>query len=186
MAASARLLLAPIVLLHCCQSLLSGFHRPSDDAAREGAQVLRIVAQVAERSLFLWNNEYIVSLVAQQRSAVLPLVFASLERNEREHWNPQARAPRMLPPHPPDPVRWAHTKSWLRAAPARIPHTTAVTAVCIAAFPPSSVHVACLRWHSWPVTGPANGNVAASLNATFLHAGARPDRERAEDVPGHG
>ena len=49
-------------------------------------------AQVAERSLFLWNNEYIVSLVAQQRSAVLPLVFASLERNEREHWNPQARA----------------------------------------------------------------------------------------------
>ena len=51
---------------------------------------------MAERSLFLWNNEYIVSLVAQQRSAVLPLVFASLERNEREHWNPQARA--RIPP----------------------------------------------------------------------------------------
>ena len=46
--------------------------------------------QVAERSLFLWNNEYIVSLVAQQRTAVLPLVFAALERNERNHWNPQA------------------------------------------------------------------------------------------------
>lgn len=45
--------------------------------------------QVAERSLFLWNNEYIVSLVAQQRTAVLPLVFAALERNERNHWNPQ-------------------------------------------------------------------------------------------------
>jgi hypothetical protein len=49
-------------------------------------------AQVAERSLFLWNNEYIVSLVAQQRNAVLPLVFASLERNERNHWNPQVRS----------------------------------------------------------------------------------------------
>lgn len=50
-------------------------------------------AQVAERSLFLWNNEYIVSLVAQQRTAVLPLVFAALERNERSHWNPQVCAP---------------------------------------------------------------------------------------------
>ena len=49
--------------------------------------------QVAERSLFLWNNEYIVSLVAQQRTAVLPLVFAALERNERSHWNPQVRSP---------------------------------------------------------------------------------------------
>ena len=45
-------------------------------------------AQVAERSLFLWNNEYIVSLVAQHRHAVLPLVFPALERNARSHWNP--------------------------------------------------------------------------------------------------
>ena len=53
--------------------------------------------QVAERSLFLWNNEYIVSLVAQQRIAVLPLVFAALERNERHHWNPQVRLWALLP-----------------------------------------------------------------------------------------
>jgi hypothetical protein len=46
------------------------------------------VAQVAERSLFLWNNEYIVSMVAQQRATVLPIVFAALERNARSHWNP--------------------------------------------------------------------------------------------------
>ena len=45
-------------------------------------------SQVAERSLFLWNNEYIVSLVAQHRHAVLPLVFPALERNARSHWNP--------------------------------------------------------------------------------------------------
>lgn len=43
---------------------------------------------MAERSLFLWNNEYIVSLVAQHRHVVLPLVFPALERNARSHWNP--------------------------------------------------------------------------------------------------
>ena len=55
---------------------------------------------MAERSLFLWNNEYIVSLVAQQRTAVLPLVFAALERNERNHWNPQVCALPLLPTLP--------------------------------------------------------------------------------------
>jgi len=43
--------------------------------------------QVAERALFLWNNEYIVSLIAQSRSDVLPLVFAPLFENSRSHWN---------------------------------------------------------------------------------------------------
>ena len=42
---------------------------------------------MAERSLFLWNNEYIVSLVAQRRQVVLPLVVGALERNTT-HWNP--------------------------------------------------------------------------------------------------
>jgi hypothetical protein len=44
--------------------------------------------QVAERALFLWNNEYIVSLVAQHRSQVLPIVFGALEENANNHWNP--------------------------------------------------------------------------------------------------
>ena len=44
--------------------------------------------QVAERSLFLWNNEYIVSLVAQHRQVILPVVFNALESNARSHWNP--------------------------------------------------------------------------------------------------
>lgn len=43
--------------------------------------------QVAERALFLWNNDYIVSLVAQNRHTVLPRVFGALERNARNHWN---------------------------------------------------------------------------------------------------
>ncbi|CAK9858520.1 unnamed protein product [Sphagnum jensenii] len=43
--------------------------------------------QVAERALFLWNNDHFVSLVAQNRHVVLPLIFAALERNTRSHWN---------------------------------------------------------------------------------------------------
>ena len=44
--------------------------------------------QVAERSLFLWNNEYIVNLVAQHRQQLLPIVLPALEENTANHWNP--------------------------------------------------------------------------------------------------
>ncbi|KAG1671907.1 hypothetical protein FOA52_003474 [Chlamydomonas sp. UWO 241] len=44
--------------------------------------------QVAERSLFLWNSEYIINLVAQQRHALLPIVLPALEENSASHWNP--------------------------------------------------------------------------------------------------
>lgn len=44
--------------------------------------------QVAERSLFLWNNEYIVNLVAQHRNQLLPIVLPALEDNSSSHWNP--------------------------------------------------------------------------------------------------
>ena len=47
-----------------------------------------VILQVAERSLFLWNNEYIVTLVAQHRQVILPVVFSALESNARSHWNP--------------------------------------------------------------------------------------------------
>ncbi|KAL6771924.1 hypothetical protein ACKKBG_A28315 [Auxenochlorella protothecoides x Auxenochlorella symbiontica] len=43
--------------------------------------------QVAERSLFLWNNDVIVSQVAQHKEVVLPLVLAALEDNAAHHWN---------------------------------------------------------------------------------------------------
>lgn len=44
--------------------------------------------QVAERSLFLWNNEYVVNLVAQHRHQLLPIVLPALEENTASHWNP--------------------------------------------------------------------------------------------------
>lgn len=43
--------------------------------------------QVAERALFLWNNDHIISLIAQNRSVVLPIIFQGLETNIRSHWN---------------------------------------------------------------------------------------------------
>ncbi|XP_023753827.1 serine/threonine protein phosphatase 2A 57 kDa regulatory subunit B' beta isoform [Lactuca sativa] len=43
--------------------------------------------QTAERALFLWNNEHIVSLIAQNRNIILPIVFEALENNIQSHWN---------------------------------------------------------------------------------------------------
>ncbi|KAH9603711.1 hypothetical protein KSS87_007462 [Heliosperma pusillum] len=43
--------------------------------------------QVAERSLFLWNNDHIENLIKQNCKVILPIVFPALERNARNHWN---------------------------------------------------------------------------------------------------
>ncbi|MBA0769861.1 hypothetical protein Gotri_018552 [Gossypium trilobum] len=43
--------------------------------------------QVAERALFLWNNDHIRNLIIQNRSVILPIIFPALERNTSGHWN---------------------------------------------------------------------------------------------------
>ncbi|CAN1169154.1 Serine/threonine protein phosphatase 2A 57 kDa regulatory subunit B' kappa isoform [Linum perenne] len=43
--------------------------------------------QVAERALFLWNNDQIVNLIAHNRNVVLPVIFPALEKNAHSHWN---------------------------------------------------------------------------------------------------
>ncbi|KAH0458467.1 hypothetical protein IEQ34_013782 [Dendrobium chrysotoxum] len=43
--------------------------------------------QVAERSLFLWNNDHLRNLITQNRKVILPLIFPALEKNMRGHWN---------------------------------------------------------------------------------------------------
>ncbi|KAI3695452.1 hypothetical protein L1987_78449 [Smallanthus sonchifolius] len=43
--------------------------------------------QVAERALFLWNNEHIRNLTTQNRKVILPVIFPALEKNTRGHWN---------------------------------------------------------------------------------------------------
>lgn len=43
--------------------------------------------QVAERALYFWNNDHIVSLIAQNRNMILSLIFEPLEKNIQGHWN---------------------------------------------------------------------------------------------------
>ena len=42
---------------------------------------------MAERALFLWNNDQIVNLIAHNRNVILPIVFPALEKNAHSHWN---------------------------------------------------------------------------------------------------
>ncbi|KAG6537798.1 serine/threonine protein phosphatase 2A 57 kDa regulatory subunit B' kappa isoform-like [Zingiber officinale] len=43
--------------------------------------------QVAERALFMWNNDHLISLVSHNRQAIMPLILPALERNIHSHWN---------------------------------------------------------------------------------------------------
>ncbi|ORZ25533.1 protein phosphatase 2A regulatory B subunit [Absidia repens] len=43
--------------------------------------------QVAERSLYYWNNDYIVSLIAENIQVIMPIVFPALYRTSKTHWN---------------------------------------------------------------------------------------------------
>ncbi|MCH88441.1 serine/threonine protein phosphatase 2A 59 kDa regulatory subunit B zeta, partial [Trifolium medium] len=42
---------------------------------------------VAERALFLWNNDHIRNLIIQNCKVILPIIFPALEKNARGHWN---------------------------------------------------------------------------------------------------
>ncbi|XP_054715615.1 serine/threonine-protein phosphatase 2A 56 kDa regulatory subunit delta isoform-like isoform X2 [Uloborus diversus] len=43
--------------------------------------------EVAERALYYWNNEYIMSLINDNATVLLPIMFPSLYRNSKSHWN---------------------------------------------------------------------------------------------------
>lgn len=43
--------------------------------------------QVAERALYFWNNEYLMSLVHENSKSVIPLVFPTLYKTSKTHWN---------------------------------------------------------------------------------------------------
>jgi serine/threonine-protein phosphatase 2A regulatory subunit B' len=43
--------------------------------------------QVAERTLFLWNNDYIVKLINQNRQHIFPILIGALYTNSKQHWN---------------------------------------------------------------------------------------------------
>ncbi|KAF8945030.1 hypothetical protein BGZ47_003376 [Haplosporangium gracile] len=54
-------------------------------------QIARCVSsphfQVAERALYFWNNEYIVNLIHDNANEILPIMFQSLYKNSKTHWN---------------------------------------------------------------------------------------------------
>ena len=43
--------------------------------------------QVAERALYFWNNDYIMTLVQENSGVIIPIVFPALFRNSKNHWN---------------------------------------------------------------------------------------------------
>merc|ERR1711974_438744 len=43
--------------------------------------------QVAERALYYWNNEYIMSLIEENNQVIMPIMFPALYRISKEHWN---------------------------------------------------------------------------------------------------
>lgn len=54
-------------------------------------QIARCIAsphfQVAERALYFWNNDYVMTLVQENTQVILPIVFPALYRNSKNHWN---------------------------------------------------------------------------------------------------
>lgn len=45
------------------------------------------IQQVAERALYFWNNEYILSLIEENSTTIMPIMFPALYRISKEHWN---------------------------------------------------------------------------------------------------
>jgi len=43
--------------------------------------------QVAERALYYWNSEYIMSLISDNEATILPIMLPALYRNSKNHWN---------------------------------------------------------------------------------------------------
>jgi len=42
---------------------------------------------VAERSLFMWDNEKLIQVVKENKEAVMPLIVHALLENIYSHWN---------------------------------------------------------------------------------------------------
>ncbi|KAG1123024.1 hypothetical protein G6F42_010930 [Rhizopus arrhizus] len=52
-----------------------------------GQCVSSIHFQVAERALYFWNNEYFVNLMAENMNVLMPIIFPTLYKTSKTHWN---------------------------------------------------------------------------------------------------
>jgi len=66
----------------------SEFHRIQEALASRLALCITCPHfQVAERTLFFWNNDYIVKLINQNRKDLFPIIISALYKNSKQHWN---------------------------------------------------------------------------------------------------
>lgn len=64
------------------------FHRMQDVLFRRLALCITCPHfQVAERTLFFWNTDYIVKLINANRTELFPIIICALYKNSKQHWN---------------------------------------------------------------------------------------------------
>jgi len=44
--------------------------------------------QIAERALFLWNNDAVTKYTNDHREKIVPILYPALNANTQKHWNP--------------------------------------------------------------------------------------------------
>lgn len=66
----------------------SEFHRMQEALSRRLATCITCPhSSVAERALFFWNNDHIVTLINQHRQDVFPVIVSALHKNSNQHWS---------------------------------------------------------------------------------------------------
>merc|ERR1711862_418047 len=64
------------------------FHRMQEPLFRRVALCITCPHfQVAERTVFFWNNDHIVKMINQNRHALFPIIIGALYQNSKQHWN---------------------------------------------------------------------------------------------------
>lgn len=53
---------------------------------RTGPKILALI-QVAERALYVWNNEHMVKMASQAMDDVFPVLIEGIENNLKTHWS---------------------------------------------------------------------------------------------------
>ncbi|CAO3684207.1 unnamed protein product [Rhizopus stolonifer] len=43
--------------------------------------------QVSERALYYWNNDYVVTMMAENIKVIMPMIFPTLYKTSKTHWN---------------------------------------------------------------------------------------------------
>nr|CAB3456295.1 unnamed protein product [Digitaria exilis] len=67
-------------LLEILGSIINGFALPLKEEHK--------LFLVAEKALFLWNNDRVESLIKKNSEKILPIILPALDKNINGHWNP--------------------------------------------------------------------------------------------------